>query len=208
MEGLYKNEFRIKSARHPDWDYSTNAWYFITICCQDKRMALGEIKDKGFALPAVRLSTLGIVVRDQLLLTASLRTNIELDEWVIMPNHLHFVIIFNEVRRDASHASSLQAEDARGAKRDACDASLQKTKEDQKRFGPQSNNLAAVIRGFKAKVQSIFKKKHNINNFWQSNYYDRIIRSEKELENIRSYIRFNPLKWQFDQENPNGLWRI
>ncbi len=69
------------------------------------------------------------------------------------------------------------------------------------RFGPQSKNLASIVRGYKIGVTK-YAKKNNIPFQWQSRYYDHIIRDEKSFNNIRQYIIQNPLNWQTDAENP------
>lgn len=96
---------------------------------------------------------------------------VRLDEFVIMPNHIHGIIFI--------------------------DKELQINWKENK-FGPQSNNLPSIIRGYKAAI----KKYAIINNIkfeWQERYYDHIIKSEKGLENIRKYINENILKWTLDE---------
>ncbi|MFZ1290256.1 MAG: hypothetical protein WAR79_09200 [Melioribacteraceae bacterium] len=96
-----------------------------------------------------------------------------------MPNHIHGIIISDKTVETQNFAS-LQHEN------------------NINKFGPQSQNLAAIIRGFKAAV----KKYAVINNIifsWQPRFYDRIIRNECELFNIRKYIVYNPYKWEDDE---------
>ena len=103
---------------------------------------------------------------------------VNLDEYVIMPNHLHGIVIIQ-------NKNSIFQE----GKGDACNASLQLD-------GKQ--NLSHTIRGFKSSVTKKCRLK-GYNDFgWQPGFYDHIIRSEKSLTGIRKYIRSNPLKWHLD----------
>ena len=91
---------------------------------------------------------------------------VELDTFILMPDHLHGILCFSKKERSDWNNN---------------------------KFGPQKENLAAVIRGFKSAVTS-FAKAHLIEFQWQTNYFDRIIRNENELNQIREYIRDNPRK--------------
>ncbi|MCA1994636.1 MAG: hypothetical protein LDL41_21715, partial [Coleofasciculus sp. S288] len=85
---LYKNKYRIESARCQNWDYTSNGYYFVTICTQNREYFFGDVMaDK------MQLSPIGKIVAEEWQKTAQIRSYIELDEWVIMPNHLHGIII-------------------------------------------------------------------------------------------------------------------
>jgi len=81
-------------------------------------------------------------------------------------------------------------------------ASLQTPTPSKNQFGPQSKNLASIIRGFKIGVTK-YAKKRNIPFQWQPRYYDKTIRDEKALNNVRQYIVQNPLNWHKDSVNPD-----
>ena len=83
---LYKNKFRVETARLKDWDYSTSGWYYITVCTKDKTNWFGEIKSGKMIL-----NNLGKIVEDT---------------WNVMPNHIHGIIIINSV--ETGHAPSVQ----------------------------------------------------------------------------------------------------
>ncbi|HTL83122.1 MAG TPA: transposase, partial [Bacteroidia bacterium] len=68
-------------------------------------------------------------------------------------------------------------------------------------FGPQVNNLASIVRGFKSAVARRSKKESLEHRIWQARYYEHIIRNQPELERIRMYIRENPFQWELDEEN-------
>jgi REP element-mobilizing transposase RayT len=95
---------------------------------------------------------------------------VELDEFVVMPNHLHGILFFNKP---------------------------DKTDWQPNQFGVQSQNLGAVIRAFKSSVKRDANE-NDIEFEWQSRYHDRIIRNERALNAIRKYIIDNPLNWNND----------
>lgn len=85
---LYKNKYRIESTRCQNWDYTSNGYYFVTICTQNQEYFFGNVvADK------IQLSPVGEIVAEEWHKTAQIRSYIELDEWVVMPNHLHGIII-------------------------------------------------------------------------------------------------------------------
>ncbi len=185
---LFKNQYRIESTRLKDWDYSRYGYYFVTICTKDKKHFLGDIiGDK------MQLSEIGEIVAEEWQNSEKIRGYVKLDEWVIMPNHLHgIVIIQNENNVETHGHASLHRHIPFG---DAFNASLQRS------------NLSNVIRGFKSATVRKIHKKGFVNFAWQSRFYDHIIRNEKELHEIREYILYNPLKWQLDEENQNNKSR-
>jgi REP-associated tyrosine transposase len=107
--------------------------------------------------------------------------NVELDEYIIMPNHIHGIIIINNVVGDANFASPT------------------KKVEDRSKM-----ELCKVIQQFKRAVTIQIKTELVETNFkWQRSFYDRIIRNETELYNIRKYIKQNPLKWDIEKGYEN-----
>jgi putative transposase len=84
---LYKNKYRIESARHPNWNYSANGWYFITICTHDRQHFFGTIQNG-----TMQLSSIGQIVAEEWQKTAMIRPYVVLDEWVVMPNHFHAIV--------------------------------------------------------------------------------------------------------------------
>jgi len=167
---LYKSKYRIESTRLNDWDYSTPWWYYITICTKNFKCWFGLIKSGKMIL-----NQFGKTVEDEWLKTKSIRKNVDLDYYVIMPNHFHGIIIVEGVEY-------VKVETHR-------DASLRKV----------TNNLSNIIRGFKG---SVTKQIHMLdyNSFqWQPRFYDHIIRNENDLPRIRTYIQNNPLKWELDE---------
>ncbi len=184
MPEKFKNKYRIESSRLTGYDYLQNGTYFITICTKNREEFFGKIENRKMVL-----SDIGKIVQKELLKTPVIRSNVVLDEWIIMPNHLHLIIeICNALCRDA-----LQC------------VSTSDVIEYKNKFGPQKNNLASIIRGFKGAAKN---KIYQINpNFvWQSRFYDHIIRNEISLNKIREYIQTNPEMWERDRNNVENLW--
>ncbi len=168
MSAAYKRRrFKERTPRNPYWDYSSRGAYFITICTKNRKAYFGRFDNGVFHATQV-----GKIAIEEWKKTPEIRNdmNIELDEYCLMPDHFHAIIIFGNNESKAIHRVP-------------------------NKFGPQSKNLASVIRGFKSAVK-IFAIKNNIDFSWQPRYHDRIIRNKKELENTRRYIRGNPGEMQ------------
>lgn len=175
----FKNKFLIKSHRLENWDYSSIGHYFVTICAKDKKSYFGKMIGEK-----VELSKIGEIAKEELLKTEKIRKNLILDEYVIMPNHIHIIFVIDNVE---TH----------------CNASLPKKYKNQ--FGPQKNNLSSIIRGLKSSVKRICNK-NGYNNFeWQKGYYDHIIKDEEDLYNVRNYVKYNHLK---HLQNKNEKWDL
>ena len=185
----YKNKYRIKSARHPNWDYGSNGLYFITICTQNRTHFFGDIVTDKNGLPSVSLSEIGKIAETEWLKTFEMRPdmNLWMGNFIVMPNHFHAIIgigdnEFNTQNRDAMH----------------CVSTANMNANTKNKFGPQSKNLASIIRGFKIGVT---KNARPINpDFsWQPRYHDHIIRNDLSFHNISNYIEQNALNWEKDK---------
>lgn len=179
MADKFNHKYRIPSARLQSWDYGSSALYFVTICTKYRDPHFGEIINGE-----IHLSEIGKIVHSEWFKTFDMRPdmNLEMDAFIIMPNHFHAIIFIGENRfnsgRDAMHCVS--------------------TGENIKnKFGRQSKNLASVIRGFKISVTTNARK-INPNFAWQPRFHDHIIRNQNSLHNIQNYIINNPQKWMDD----------
>ena len=188
-ERLFKNKYRIKSARHEAWDYSQAGFYFVTICTEKRKIFFGGIEGSSMVLNEV-----GEIIKGEWLKTEEIRNNVKLDEFVVMPNHIHGIIRIIQTHAVETH----------------CNASLPNEKhiyqEYKNNFGPQIDNLSTIIRGFKGASKNIINSNFPTINFaWQEKFFDRIIRDDVELNKIRQYIIDNPFKWDLDHNNPKNL---
>ena len=190
MYEKFKNKFRIQTSRLQNYDYSQNGMYFVTICTKNREEFFGEIVDGKMIF-----NEIGKIVKEEWSQTPIIRQDIILDEWTIMPNHLHGIIeIKNELTRDDILTC-----------RDALQCVSTDVNQYKNKFGPQRNNLSSIIRGFKGATT---KRCHmcNLNFTWQSRFYDHVIRNNKSLNKIREYIQTNPEAWERDRNNLENLW--
>ena len=174
----YQTDIRHRrSLRLKGYDYKQAGVYFVSMCTLNRTCFFGDIVNGEMMLNAE-----GQIVAEEWIKTAEIRNNIELDEWVVMPNHFHGILVINECRGTARRAPTVE------------------------QFGkPVSNSIPTIIRSFKSAVTKRINELRNSPGakIWQRNYYEHIIRNEDELNCIREYITDNPLKWEFDKENPN-----
>jgi len=182
MEGKYKNKFRIDTARFRASDYSEDGYYLVTICCQNRKSYFGKISEKR-----MNLSKIGEFAESCWKEIPKHFPFVILDGFIVMPNHLHGIILI-----DKEHCHETKFVETQNL------ASLRNTKG----FGPQSQNLASIIRGFKIGVKNLCRE-NNLYFQWQERFHDHIIRNDIELENMRRYIRDNLANWNRDRNNPD-----
>ncbi|MFO7371372.1 MAG: transposase [Bacteroidales bacterium] len=200
MPEKFRNKYRIPSTRLVNWDYRWNAPYFITICTKHREHFFGRIADG-----IMELSEIGKIVESEWIKTYEMRPdmNLQMDEFVVMPNHFHAIIIIGENEFNQNELGH-ETECGAGFCRDAmhcvstamhCVSTVQKP---INQFGPQSKNLASIIRGFKTGVTT--RARQFCSDFtWQSRFHDHIIRDDDSFQRIQKYIRENPLKWEEDE---------
>jgi REP element-mobilizing transposase RayT len=167
-----------RSVRLKDYDYSQAGAYFITICTKNRECLFGSIVNGEMLL-----SEWGMIVKNEWLRTSIIRPNIVVDEFVLMPNHLHGILVIVDT-------------DCRGT--------LQRAPTVEQFGKPTSNSIPTIIRLFKSTTTKQINelRKTPGEPLWQRNYYEHIIRNGRELERIREYVINNPLKWSLDIENP------
>ena len=88
----FRDRYRIASARLPQWNYASVGWYFVTICTKNRELYFGDVIVKSNGEYDVRLSEVGKIVKSELLETQIARPNINIDTFVIMPNHVHLLL--------------------------------------------------------------------------------------------------------------------
>lgn len=168
----FKGRYRIEFARLRSWDYSSPGWYFVTVCTRNKETFFGDV-----VCGEMCLSEAGRIVSDEWMKTEIIRSNIRLDEWIIMPNHIHGILVI------VDRTTNVEAP-RRGV------STITKWK---------PGTLGAIINQFK----SISTKRIRRAGFpafaWQPRFYDHIIRNDDALSRIRTYIQNNPQKWDSDR---------
>ncbi len=198
----FRNKYRSESHRRPNWDYSADGLYFLTFVVQDRKCLLGEIKSAQ-----MYLSDFGEIVYTEFLKSFDIRKELFLDEYVIMPNHMHMIV---EIRNDAVDSHGVVDTHGRAYLRD--NGQPYQPHEPIKRNMPVRlpKSISSFVAGFKSSVNTqidnyidehqLPMEKYNKNNhFFQSNYNDHIIRNENEYQRIKYYIINNPKNWDDDQ---------
>lgn len=202
----YKNKYRIKSHRKPNWDYSADALYFLTIVTQNRECNLGKIVNDE-----MKLSEFGEIVEIEWFKSFEIRNELFLHDFVLMPNHLHAIVeIYNETRgvitndlpNVKTHSLASLATEPIGHQLE-----LLSLKQNPPVRLPKS--ISSFIAGFKSAVNTkiddyvdehqLDMPKYNKNNhFFQPNYHDHIIRNQLEYQTISNYIINNPMNWKND----------
>ncbi|MBP1617416.1 MAG: hypothetical protein H6Q14_1243 [Bacteroidetes bacterium] len=217
MTNLYRNKYRVESARWRNWDYADAGAYFITICTGNRKHYFGEIStSSGLGTPTgmaqgietpdmaslraesstgILLSEIGRIVESEWLKTPEIRPdmNLMLGEFVVMPNHFHAIIAIGENEYNGN-GSTVET---------PCMASLPQPPpsplhDTKKQPGPQRKNLSSIVRGFKSAV-TVLARTIEPDFAWQSRFHDHVIRSQEEYGRIEDYIVNNPGNWQKDK---------
>jgi len=168
-----------RSIRLKQFDYASAAAYFVTICAYERRLLFEPLGVQ---------TVIATGWRD----LPHHHRGLELDAFVIMPNHLHFVVFVGETASaggpGAQQAAPLQVR-ATG------------------RPGVASGSLGSIVRSFKARVTRDLRRDGwpESNPVWQRNYYEHVICNERDLTRVRKYIADNPARWHADRDNPDGM---
>lgn len=179
-----------KSLRYKGYDYATAGAYFVTICVQQGRSLLGTVHE-GVLIP----SEAGMAVIPCWHTLPERFPSITLDEFCVMPNHVHGIVWLQNA---VPALLAAPVDDIKGAA-----SSAPTNTEDA--LTQERPTLGQVMRTFKSKSAIAANGVlHRSGRFWLRNYWDRIIRDDRELENIRNYIRTNPQRWHQDQLHPDA----
>lgn len=196
MASKFQNKYRIPSTRLQNWDYRSNAAYFITICTQNREHFFGKIKTGKMIL-----SEIGIMAEKYWMEIPNHFIGIELGNFVIMPNHIHGIIIINNPA--AADVETLH-----------CNVSIptidnvsptidnlpnpDQPKSKMASITPKPGSLSVIIRSYKSVVSNTAKIM--LPDFgWQPRFYDHIIRNARSYDNIQNYIQDNPKNWNNDE---------
>jgi len=189
MSDKFHNIYRISTTRLPNWDYSANGYYFITICTKDRKEFFGEIVKIKMCL-----SEIGEIAHKYWLEIPNYFPFVKLNEFVIMPNHVHGILIIKNV--DNCKFRNV----CKNVRRDVINH-VSTDKNLYSKITPMNkHSLGEIIRWFKGRTTFEIKKM-KVNFFWQSRFYDHIIRNEKEFYRIKQYVKYNPMNWKEDKNN-------
>ena len=152
-----------------------NAGYYFVTICTKDRLHLFGEINNG----AMVLSSLGKITHEYWLQIPIHAPYAKCDTFIVMPNHVHGIILIEH--------------------------SAEEILNDDKILRPQKHSLSMVVRNFKSAVTTHVRKFSSGINVWQSRFYDRIVRNERELIAIRKYIEDNPLQWEVDKNKEENL---
>jgi putative transposase len=157
---------RRRSIRLPGYDYTSTGAYFITICTSGKECLFGMVENGQ-----MRINDAGRIVAQCWLDIPLHFPHAILDECVVMPNHVHGIVMIDDGKVGAKNFSPLRG---------------------------TSKTIGSIVRGFKIGVTKWMRQNTSIHQVWQRNFYEHIIRNETELNGIREYIQNNPARWELD----------
>ena len=182
MYSFYRKKWHNIPLRYPGRDYSLPGKYFVTICTENKRKWFGVILNGE-----IHLSDIGSIAHKLWYEIPQHFPDITLDEFIIMPDHIHGIIIINRNLENyvvgSLHATNLPTPDDVPVKNETMSS-----------ISPQSGSLSAIIRSYKSAVTRNARL-INVDFSWQSRFYDTIICTSGQLSRIRKYIRNNPITW-------------
>lgn len=177
-----------RSIRLDGYDYGRPGAYFVTICTYKRVCLFGEVVEGR-----MWLNEYGRIILGEWRRTERARDNVALDTFVIMPNHVHGIIV---ITPNPDGGGSTRG---RGTARRAPTGT-------NRQFGqPRSGSLPTIVGAFKSAATRRINRLRDTPGepVWQRNYYERIVRGRHDLERIRRYIRQNPARWHLDRNRPD-----
>ena len=169
-----------RSIRLKEYDYSSGGAYYVTIVTWYRDCIFGQVMNEEMIL-----SDLGKIADECWRAIPEHFPFVELGAYVIMPNHVHGIIVIDH-NVGATHASPLRIRNSRP-------------------YGTPPHSLGAIVGSFKSAVTKRIGREHNATGIWQRNYYEHIIRDEKDLQNKTDYINANPSQWEEEDNNPKNV---
>ena len=187
-----------RSIRLKGYDYSQEGAYYVTIVTWRREFLFGEIVNQE-----MRLNKIGKIVEWEWLELPKRLSYVELGEYVVMPNHFHGILLIHEnvgATRQGQTISQSSAKPSQINTPNGIDGSPLPR-------GPKLASLGAIIAQFKSRATKRIWKFPEFKGtpIWQRNYYEHIIRNEKDLQNKTDYIEANPSLWDEDDENPANV---
>jgi REP-associated tyrosine transposase len=184
------------SIRLREYDYRSAGAYFVTICSFQREYLFGEVVDVE-----MRLTDAGVAAVECWQGIPDHFPQVQLDEFVVMPNHIHGIILLDDFvgARHASPGFETQTQSTDPQTRATHASPLRDS-----RPGPKPRSIGSILGAYKSAVT---KRINTLRDnpgcpVWQRNYYEHVVRNETDLANIRQYIANNPLKWDLDENNP------
>jgi len=190
----FQNKYRIASARAQWWDYGWNGAYYITICTQNREHFFGEIVEKK-----MNLSETGVIADILWNTICQHHKFVELGDFVVMPNHIHGILILDKPDGGLNALETLHAVETLHATSLQHITPMQIPKNDKMAgISPKPNTVSTIIRSYKSAVAK-HANRLGFPNGWQTRFYDHIIRDDNEYQRISNYINDNPANWKEDK---------
>ena len=197
MQNKFQNKYRIPSSRLQTWDYGTNGAYFITICTQNREHFFGVVQNG-----TMQLYETGKIAEQLWIEIPNQFPFIELGNFVVMPNHVHGILIINKIVSPSVETRFIASKNIEYIenKETRLIASLpNKNGGFSGDKNPMLNdNISKIIRWYKGRC-SFECRKINSDFGWQSRFHDHIIRNSKSFDIIQNYIFENPMNWEKDK---------
>jgi len=187
---LYNNKYKSDTIRLKNWDYSRGAFYFITICTKNKQNFFGKIEEDS-----MKLNSFGKIVEKFWFEISEHFENVRLNEFVVMPNHVHGILVLEDALDD-------KLKNGAENKTQQCCVSTDDTGEQKSNtfYKLKPASIPVIIRSYKSICTKTINSGQDYICFaWQARYYERIIRNNKEFLNIQQYIIDNPKNWEEDE---------
>jgi putative transposase len=179
-----QNIHRRRSIRLQDFDYAQTGAYFVTICTRERACLFGEVVGGD-----MRLNDAGKIAEACWLAIPTHFPSVHLETIVVMPNHVHGIVVIADRVVGTKNFSPLRDKTAT-----TCNP-----------IRSPSKTIGSIVRGFKIGVTKWFRENEHAGKVWQRNYYEHVIRNDESLSRIRQYIQENPTRWAFDRENPAAV---
>lgn len=222
MPDKFKDKYRIPSNRLRGWDYASNGHYYITIVTANRKRLFGEIVNGEMVL-----NDWGQIVYDEFFKSFEMRAELFLGEFVLMPDHLHAIVILDKTKcmdvgacgvvsygpvETHGRASLPQPRQSTPTPIPTPQRTCAPTPSTSTQFQRQPKSISSFVAGFKSATvnriddwidanQPTMAKYNRNNPLWQWNYHDHIIRDEMEYRHISEYIVRNPIDWREDESN-------
>lgn len=200
MPKKYRQKYRIPSARLQQWDYRNAGAYFITICTENREPFFGHI-----AHGRMHLSPTGAIADVLWHEIKNHHPTVQLDAFIVMPNHIHGILILGDGDIDETSVETLHATSLPPTQKPIPPSKSQSTdinNPDKNEFmagiSPKRGSISSIVRSYKSAVTK-HARRLGYDFGWQSRFYDHIIRDKKSFENIRNYILRNPENWTGDK---------
>ena len=185
----FQGKYRIESTRLPERDYGENGWYFVTICTKDCIFHLGN----GVVYGQVQLTPIGEIAQKFFVEIPNHSKYTYVDTYVVMPNHVHGIIIIDKpIDIAISRPKQIKADITEN--------------EFMSQISPKAGSLGSIIRSYKSAVTRWCRRNQHAYFAWQERFYESIIRADDSIDRIRQYIINNPVKWEQDKNNLPDLW--